>query len=100
MHHDPLLSGDRRPFFSFGHVWVELALWVPLPMGSGRGFAVPVLFRLYVRAKRRGQADAPLRLRGGMRHRVVRETHAARRRVTMLALLREMVAATTGWAGS
>ena len=29
----------RKPFFSFGHVWVELALWVSLPMGRERGFA-------------------------------------------------------------
>jgi len=48
MHHDPLLSSARKPFSSFGHVWVVLALWVPLPFGSGRGFALPVLFRLYV----------------------------------------------------
>jgi hypothetical protein len=46
MHHDPLLSSARKPFASFGHVWVVLALWVPLPFGSGRGFALPVRFRL------------------------------------------------------
>ena len=34
MHHDPLLSSARKPFCSFGHVWVVLALWVPLPMGG------------------------------------------------------------------
>src|SRR4051812_42769664 len=34
MHHDPLLSSGRKPFFSFGHVWVVLALWVPLPMSQ------------------------------------------------------------------
>src|ERR1700693_4928845 len=28
MQHDPLLSTARKPFFSFGHVWVVLALWV------------------------------------------------------------------------
>ena len=55
MHHDPLLSSARKPFASFGHVWVVLALWVPLPFGSGRGFALPVLFRLYVGAKRGGK---------------------------------------------
>src|SRR5262249_23773322 len=38
MHHDPLLSPARKPFCSFGHVWVVLALWVPLPMGGTRGF--------------------------------------------------------------
>ena len=30
MHHDPLLSSARKPFASFGHVWVVLALWLPL----------------------------------------------------------------------
>src|SRR3954451_18729686 len=30
MPHDPLLSTDCKPFCSFGHVWVVLALWVPL----------------------------------------------------------------------
>ena len=49
MHHDPLLSSTRKPFSSFGHVWV------PLPFGSGRGFALPVLFRLEVGAKRGGR---------------------------------------------
>ena len=61
MHHDPLLSTARKPFFSFGHVWVVLALWVPLPMGRGRGFALPLLVRLYTGAKRGGRADAPSR---------------------------------------
>src|SRR5919202_6206163 len=55
MHHDPLLSSARKPFSSFGHVWVVLALWVPLPFGSGRGFALPVLFRLEVSTKRGGE---------------------------------------------
>src|SRR5829696_2601125 len=50
MHHDPLLSSARKPFCSFGHVWVVLALWVPLPMGGSRGFALPLLFRLYCTA--------------------------------------------------
>jgi hypothetical protein len=39
MHHDPLLSTARKPFCSFGHVWVVLALWVPLPMGGTRAIA-------------------------------------------------------------
>lgn len=98
MHHDPLLSSARRPFFSFGHVWVVLALWVPLPMGNGRGVALPVLFRLYVGAKRGGQADAPSRPRGGARHRAAQTAHAQHRRATKLELLREMVGVVAGWA--
>ena len=37
MHHDPLLSTVRKAFASFGHVWVVLALWVPLPFGARGG---------------------------------------------------------------
>jgi len=66
MHRDPLLSTARRPFCSFGHIWVVLALWVPLPLGD-RGVALPVLFRLYVGSKRGGRADAPSRPRAGAR---------------------------------
>ena len=50
LHHDPLLLSARKPFCSFGHVWLVLALWVPVPLGSSRGFALPLLFRLYVGA--------------------------------------------------
>jgi DDE superfamily endonuclease len=98
MHHDPLLSTARKPFFSFGHVWVVLALWVPLPMGRGRGFALPLLVRLYTGAKRGGRADAPSRPTTGKRRRVAEAAHAARDRRTKLELLREMVGVVAGWA--
>jgi DDE superfamily endonuclease len=98
MHHDPLLSTARKPFFSFGHVWVVLALWVPLPMGRGRGFALPLLVRLYTGAKRGGRADAPSRPTTGKRRRVADTAHATRDRRTKLELLREMVARVAGWA--
>lgn len=100
MHHDPLLSTARKPFFSFGHVWVVLAVWVPLPMDKARGFALPVLFRLYLGKKRGGQADALAR-RG--------KPPSKRRQAAMLAgererrskpeLLRELVGLAAGWAG-
>ena len=98
MHHDPLLSTARKPFFSFGHVWVVLALWVPLPMGRGRGFALPLLVRLYTGAKRGGRADAPSRPTTGQRRRVAEATHAARAPRTKLELLQEMVELVAGWA--
>ncbi len=69
MHHDPLLSTTSKPFFRFGHVWVVLALWVPLPRGASRGFALPLLFRLYRSTKRGGQASAPARPARGPRPR-------------------------------
>ena len=91
MHHDPLLSSGRKPFFSFGHVWVVLAIWVPLPMGERRGFALPILVRLYTGAKRGRRVDAPSRPTSGKRQRVAEAAHAERDRRTKLELLRELV---------
>ena len=101
MHHDPLLSSARKPFASFGHVWVVLALWLPLPFGSGRGFALPVLFRLYVGAKRGGERHraGQTQSRLGPRLRAARTAHARHRQTTKLDLLREMVALVAQWAG-
>jgi hypothetical protein len=98
MHRDPLLSSARKPFCSFGHVWVVLALWVPLPMGGSRGFALPLLFRLYVGARRGGTRDAPSRPRRGTRQRAAEQAHAAHPRPTKLALARELLTLVTGWA--
>jgi DDE superfamily endonuclease len=98
MHHDPLLSTARKPFCSFGHVWVVLALWVPLPMGGSRGFALPLLFRLYVGAKRGGSKDAPGRPRRGTRQQAAEQAHATHPRPTKLALARELLALVAGWA--
>jgi hypothetical protein len=96
MHHDPLLSTGRKPFFSFGHVWVVLALWVPLPMGPRRGVALPILVRLYVGSKRGGKADAPARPTAGKRRQAADAAYPAVR-PTKLVLLREMVAVLAGW---
>lgn len=59
MHHDPLTSTygrgtklGRQVFFAYGHNWVVVSLWVPLPWNAQRGVAIPVLFRLY-RSKKR-----------------------------------------------
>ena len=100
MHHDPLLSMARKPFISVGHLWVVLALWVPLPMGWERGFALPVLFRLYVGAKRGGQHDAPSRATTGARLRAAQAAHPpASKRPTKLELAREMVELMATWVG-
>jgi hypothetical protein len=95
MHHDPLLSTVNKPFLHFGHVWVVLALWVPLPMGGSRGFAVPLLFRLYVGSKRGGRSDAPSRPSARKRRLPTTETA----RPTKLQLARQLVALVAGWAG-
>ena len=99
MHHDPLRSTARKPFCSFGHVWVVLAVWVPLPMGGTRGFALPVLFRLYVGAKRGGRADAPSRPQAGTRQRAAEAAHAAHPKPTKLELARELIGLVAQWAG-
>lgn len=59
MHHDAVRSSYGRGAaagahvsFAFGHSWVVLALWVPLPWNADRGIAVPILFRLYRPKKR------------------------------------------------
>jgi hypothetical protein len=101
MHHDPLLSSARKPFSSFGHVWVVLALWVPLPLGTGRGFALPLLFRLYVGAKRGGERHAAGQAqgRGGPRLQAARTAHAEHAPRTKLELLRGEIALVAQWAG-
>jgi hypothetical protein len=101
MHHDPLLSSARKPFCSFGHVWVVLAVWVPLPFGSGRGFALPVLFRLYVGAKRGGERHraGQTQRRLGPRPRAARSAHAHHRQATKPELLRGMIMLVARWAG-
>jgi hypothetical protein len=107
MHHDPLLSTVRKAFASFGHVWVILALWVPLPFGPGgaaKGVAVPLLFRLYAGTKRGNRADARsggARATSGARYRTARAAFptAARRR-TKPELAREGLAVVAGWAAA
>src|SRR5437764_4843542 len=99
MHHDPLLSSARKPFASFGHVWVVLAVWVPLPFGSGRGFALPVLFRLYVGGKRGGERhrQGQTQTRVGPRLQAARTAHAERHQETKPELQRGMVSLMTQW---
>ena len=102
MHHDPLLSPSaRRPFASFGHVWVILCVWLPLPFTQQRGVSLPVLFRLYVGKKRGGQADSPSRRTSGTRLAAARAAAEAEltREVTKLNLGREMIDLLASWAG-
>jgi len=99
MHHDPLLSTGRKPFFSFGHVWVVLALWAPLPMGPTRGFALPILFRLYVGGRRGGRADAPSRPGQGARRQAADRAYPTGTRPTKLELARDLVGPVASWAG-
>ena len=59
MHHDAsqstygrFTSAGRFVSFAFGHSWVIVAIWVPMPWNKAKGLAIPVLFRIY-RAKKR-----------------------------------------------
>jgi len=57
MHRDPLGSsyggaGGRTIKFAFGHNWVTLCVWIPLPWNPDRGLAIPVLWRFYRPKKR------------------------------------------------
>jgi hypothetical protein len=45
-HIDAVRSTRKHKIFSFGHVWVTLAILLPVPFSSRR-WALPVLFRLY-----------------------------------------------------
>jgi hypothetical protein len=42
----------RKKFFAFGHNWVVVAVWIPLPWDRKRGLALPILFRIYRSRKR------------------------------------------------
>lgn len=51
MHHDPLLSSRSRAVVNWGHSWVVVAVVLPCPLGSGRYYSLPLLFRLYLNQK-------------------------------------------------
>jgi hypothetical protein len=46
MHHDPLRSTQRRPFFAFGHNFVVFSLQVALPFAPNKYWALPILVRM------------------------------------------------------
>ena len=58
-HHDPLRSTRRKHFFSFGHSWVVLSLVVEFPFARGKHFALPFLFRLYRKRKKKRPPGRP-----------------------------------------
>ena len=59
MHADPLLKNGGRPFISYGHVFVVLAVHITAPLIAKTGWALPVLFRLFEGSRRGGRADCP-----------------------------------------
>jgi hypothetical protein len=61
MHHDPLRSTQKRPFFPFGHNFVVFSLQVALPFAPDKYWAFPILVRMY--RKRQTNQRAPGRRR-------------------------------------
>ena len=57
MHHDPLRSSPKRPFFAFGHNFVVFSLQVSLPFAPHKYWAFPILVRMY--RKRQTAQRAP-----------------------------------------
>jgi hypothetical protein len=57
MHHDPLRSTQKRPFFAFGHNFVVFSLQVALPFAPNKFWAFPILVRMY--RKRQTTQRAP-----------------------------------------
>ncbi len=58
MHADPLLKQGGRPFISYGHVYVVLAVHVTAKAIAPTGWALPILFRLFEGPRQGGRKDA------------------------------------------
>jgi hypothetical protein len=59
MHADPLLKSGGRPFHSYGHVFVVLAVHILVPEIAVTGWALPFMFRLFEPPRQGGRADSP-----------------------------------------
>ena len=95
MHHDPLRSTQKHPFFSFGHSWVVLSLHVSFPFAPQKTWALPVLVRLY--RKRKKSKLAPGRDGKPEKKQTGQATEKQYRTRPQLAL--EMIRVVAGWLG-
>jgi len=95
MHHDPLRSTQKHPFFAFGHNWVVFSLHVSFAFAPHKVWALPILVRLYRRRKNPKLAPG----RGGKleRKQVGQATDKQYRTRPQLAL--EMIQIVAGWVG-
>lgn len=96
MHHDPLRSTQRRPFFSFGHSWVVLSLHVCFPFAPGKVWALPILVRLYRKRKKSNLAPG----RSGKPERKQTGQAAGKQYRTRPQLALEMIQIVARWLGS
>jgi hypothetical protein len=93
MHHDPLRSTQKRPFFAFGHNFVVFCLQVALPFAPNKYWAFPILVRLY--RKRQTNQRAPGK--GGKLERKQTGQATAKQYRTRPALALEMIQIVAGW---
>jgi hypothetical protein len=96
MHHDPLRSTQKRPFFSFGHSWVVFSLQVSFPFAPQKTWALPVLVRLY--RKKKNSKRAPGRNGKPEKKQTGQATEKQYRTRPQLAL--EMIQVVARWLGS
>jgi hypothetical protein len=96
MHHDPLRSTQKHPFFSFGHSWVVLSLHVSFPFAPQKTWALPVLVRLY--RKRKTSKRAPGRNGKPEEKQTGQATEKQYRTRPQLAL--EMIQVAARWLGT
>jgi len=95
MHHDPLRSTQKHPFFSFGHNWVVFSLHVAFPFAPHKVWALPVLVRLYRRRKKATLAPG----RGGKRESKQTGQATPKQYRTRPQLALEMIRIVAQWAG-
>jgi len=95
MHHDPLRSTQKQPFFSFGHSWVVLSLHISFPFAPQKTWALPVLVRLY--RKRKNPKLAPGRNGKPEKKQTGQATDKQYRTRPQLAL--EMIQVVARWLG-
>jgi DDE superfamily endonuclease len=95
MHHDPLHSTQKRPFFSFGHSWVVFSLHVSFAFAPGKVWALPILVRLYRKRKKSNRAPG----RSGKPERKQTGQAAGKQYRTRPQLALEMIQIVARWLG-
>jgi hypothetical protein len=93
MHHDPLRSTQKRPFFAFGHNFVVFSLQVALPFAPHKYWALPILIRMY----RKRQANQRAPGKGGKLERKQTGQATAQQYRTRPELALEMIQVVASW---
>lgn len=93
MHHDPLRSTQKRPFFAFSHNFVVFSLQVALPFAPNKYWAFPILVRMY--RKRQTARRAPGK--GGKLERKQTGQATAKQYRTRPELALEMIQRVASW---